>query len=134
MRSPSISAVLPALNEEKNLPATVALLSEALKNLDVTYEIVVVDDGSTDGTAETCRRLMQTDSSLRVVSHPRTRGYGAALRTGFAHARHELIYLTDADGQFGVDHLSCFLDQARTADAVIGYREGRADSRYRILF
>lgn len=134
MRPPSISVVLPALNEEKNLPATVALLSEALRNLDVTYEIIVVDDGSTDGTAETCRKLMQTENGLRLVSHPKTRGYGGALRTGFAHAHHELIYLTDADGQFGIDHLPSFLHKAKSADAVIGYRAGRADPGYRILF
>src|SRR5581483_5123438 len=133
MTFPSVSVVLPAFNEATNLPSTVANLSSELRRLELNYEIIVVNDGSTDDTPEVCQRLNETEKNLRLVSHETNRGYGAALRTGFANARHDFVYLTDADGQFDVEHFPEFLSRASDADAVIGYREARSDLKHRLL-
>lgn len=130
---PSISVVLPAFNEAENLAATVSGAADALDRLGADYEILVVDDGSTDETPKVCRELVARYDRLHVIRHPRNRGYGAALRSGFNSARCELIFLTDADGQFRFDHISEFLACLDKIDMVIGYRANRQDSWHRKL-
>jgi len=131
---PTISAVLPAFNEEVNLERTVRALVPALSGLAADYEILVVDDGSTDRTAEVARRLAEEVPSLRLLRHERNRGYGAALRTGFAAAKREWILLLDADGQFLPEELPRLVQAAAGADLVLGYRQSRADPALRRLF
>ena len=134
MRSPhSISVVLPVFNEEKNLSATIADALAQLDRIGDAYEIIIINDGSTDKTGAIARSLSSTNQCLRLVSHDRNRGYGAALRTGFAEARHGLIFLTDADGQFSFAQLGEFLSFNDDFDAVIGYRAHRADGWHRLL-
>jgi glycosyltransferase involved in cell wall biosynthesis len=133
MSYPSLSVILPAFNEAKNLPATVKALSHRLRQLQIEYEIIVVDDGSTDETNNVCRQLSEAEPDLGIVLHENNCGYGAALRSGFLAATHEFVYLTDADGQFDLEHLPAFLEKASTADAVIGYRRTRADAQHRIV-
>ncbi len=133
MSVPSISVVLPAFNEEKNLPATVTVLSRALKDLRLDYEIIVVDDGSIDRTHAVAQSRCVGNPRVRLISHASNRGYGAAVRSGFSAARCDLIFLTDADGQFSFGALPGFVAQIDGFDAVIGYRRGRADARHRLL-
>jgi glycosyltransferase involved in cell wall biosynthesis len=134
MMSPhSISVVLPAFNEAETLPLTVADAIAHLDRLTSTYEIVVVNDGSTDNTHAVAQSLCAENCHVRLISHASNRGYGAAVRSGFSAARCDLIFLTDADGQFSFEPLSEFLDCIENFDAVIGRRAQRADAWHRSL-
>ncbi len=130
----SITAVLPAYNEEGNLQRTLDELLPVLDRVCGDHEAVVVDDGSTDRTAEVADALAARYPSVRVVHHPRNLGYGSALRTGFGAASREWILLLDGDGQFDPRELDRFTAAARGADLVIGYRERRADAAHRGMF
>jgi glycosyltransferase involved in cell wall biosynthesis len=129
-----ISAVLPAYNEEANLVATVAGLRDVLAGLGRPFEIVVVNDGSADGTGPLADRLAEADPAVRAVHHPRNLGYGAALRSGFAAARLPWVFLMDSDGQFDPSDLPRFVEAAGAADFVVGYRPERADAAHRTLY
>ncbi|MBV9579022.1 MAG: glycosyltransferase family 2 protein [Chloroflexi bacterium] len=132
----SISAVLPAYNEEQLIEHTVRRVAAVLAQLVDRFEIVVTDDGSHDATGTILARLSATeeDLHLRVVTHPMNRGYGAALASGFDAASLDLILLLDADGQFDVAelvHLLAAMDD--DTDLVIGFRAHRADPWLRKL-
>ena len=129
----SISVVLPAFNEEHNLVVAVEGAVDALEKIGGDYEIVIVDDGSVDGTAKICRDLVAGDDRLCVIRHERNRGYGAALTSGFNAARYEFVFFTDADGQFQFDQLAGFLIDIDKIDMVIGYRVERQDRWHRKL-
>ena len=130
----SISGVLPAYNEEEVIAASVGAMVDTFRELGADYEVIVVDDGSRDRTAEIVRRLGEQNPRVRVVSHADNRGYGAALWTGFTHATRDLIFLTDGDKQFDVAELKDFLPLLDGADLVIGYRKPRADPWIRRLY
>jgi len=128
-----ISGVLPAFNEETNLERSVAALERALKAHAAAHEIIVVDDGSSDGTASVLRRLETSQPELRVVSHVTNQGYGAALRSGFAAARLAWIFFMDADNQFDPAEIGLLTARAPEADIVAGYRRVRRDPWVRRL-
>ncbi len=130
---PGISATLPAYNEEANVPRTVGALVSVLEALGADYEIIVVDDGSRDRTAEVTRELAQANPRVRLVQHRVNQGYGAALHTGFEAATKELVFLTDSDAQFDVGELAKLLPLLDGADMVIGYRAPRRDPFIRRL-
>jgi glycosyltransferase involved in cell wall biosynthesis len=99
----SVSAVLPAYNEEAVIEQTVRHVAEVLRGLVHDFEVVVTNDGSRDRTGEVLRQLREDpELRLRVVTHERNRGYGAALASGFDTARKDLIFMTDGDKQFDV--------------------------------
>jgi glycosyltransferase involved in cell wall biosynthesis len=131
--SVDISAVMPAFNEDANLEQSVGRMAAALKAQARAYEVIVVDDGSQDGTATVLERLKAIHPSLRVVRHPFNRGYGAALRSGFAAARYPWVFLMDADNQFDPADVAVLLSQAADADIVAGYRKRRRDPLLRRL-
>src|SRR3954462_5150497 len=97
---PGVAILLPCFNEVGNIAAAVAEARVAASAAADQHEIVVVDDGSTDGTRAEARRLARIDPSVRVVTHDVNRGYGAALRTGISAVRQPWTLLTDADLQF----------------------------------
>lgn len=130
---PSISAVLPAYNEEKVIADTVTSMVSTLSGLAADYEVIVVNDGSRDATREIVERLSEQNPRVRCVSHPVNRGYGAALATGFAAATKELVFMTDGDKQFDPNELANFLPHIVDADLVIGYRKPRMDPFMRRL-
>lgn len=130
---PSISVVLPAFNEEANLPKTVGAVVDAVEGVATDYEIVVVDDGSRDRTAEVARELAEKYPAVRLVQHKVNQGYGGALATGFASATKELVFFTDADNQFDIREISKLLAYIGEYDLVIGYRAPRVDPFYRKL-
>jgi glycosyltransferase involved in cell wall biosynthesis len=129
-----LSVVLPAHDEEANIADVLAHAGSAAERLTADHEIVVVDDGSRDATAEIVRQAASHDPRIRLVSHERNRGYGEALRTGFRSATHELVVLTDADGQFDLAELEAFLPWIERVHVVCGYRKNRQDPWVRRLF
>lgn len=129
----AVSIVLPAYDEEPNIEQAIAEATAVAERLFASHEVVVVDDGSRDRTAELVRRVAERDERVRLVSHPRNRGYGEALRTGFLAARLGHVFFTDADLQFDLDELEHFLPYAGTVDVVAGYRVNRQDPPVRRL-
>lgn len=131
---PSISLVLPAYNEADNIEPMVAEATPALEAVADDYEIIVVDDGSKDGTAEVTRRLMADHPHLRLVQHPVNKGFGAAVLTGFTNAQKDWIFYTDADRQFVLNELTRFVPAMDSADLIAGYRAPRRDPAMRVLY
>jgi glycosyltransferase involved in cell wall biosynthesis len=129
MDKPSITAVLPAFNEEAVIVDTVIRTRKALQDTQTPdFEVVVVDDGSTDTTPSLVGDLQAEDSRIRTVTHEQNRGYGAALKTGFDAARMNAVWLMDSDGQFDPADLSLLLEKYQPRTAVFGYRRNRQDS------
>jgi glycosyltransferase involved in cell wall biosynthesis len=130
-RLPSISAFFPAYNEEANVAAMVDRLTTVLPTIADDYEIIVVDDGSRDRTKEIADGLAAADPHVRVVSHQQNRGYGGALKSGFAASRKAYVFFTDGDGQFDVAEIANLLPYVPQYDVVIGYRIDRAEGGLR---
>jgi glycosyltransferase involved in cell wall biosynthesis len=126
---PSLSVFFPAYNDGQAIGALVGDALALLPMLTDDYEIIIVNDGSTDETAAVLDRLARTHACVRVVQHERNLGYGAALRSGFAHARKELVFYTDGDGQYDVRELAQLYPLlAAGVDVVNGFKIKRADS------
>jgi glycosyltransferase involved in cell wall biosynthesis len=123
----SLSIVLPCFNEVENVAGAVvqAHLAGAAHARD--HEVIVVDDGSTDGTGAVAAALAASDARVRLVTHEVNRGYGAALRSGFAATRGDWVLLTDSDLQFDLGELDRLAALAPDHDLVAGYRIDRAD-------
>ena len=114
------SLVLPVYNEQKGIAATLDYLQENLLCAGCEYEIIAVNDGSTDGSSE----ILRSRSDIRVIQHRRNRGYGAALKTGIRHAKYPLIVITDADGTYPNERIPELVALAMQADMVVGARIG----------
>jgi glycosyltransferase involved in cell wall biosynthesis len=131
---PGLSVVLPAYNEEPNVEAVVRQALEALPALAGDFEVIVVDDGSTDGTAAIAQELVDEHyPRVRLLRHERNQGYGAALRTGFSRTRHDFVFYTDADQQFDISELEFLLPMLAEHDVVVGFRVYRYDSATRLV-
>jgi glycosyltransferase involved in cell wall biosynthesis len=131
---PSISLVLPAYNEADNIEPMIAEAVPALGACTDDYEIIVVDDGSADGTAGVTRRLMESTPHLHLVQHPVNQGFGAAVFNGFSAAVKDWIFYTDADRQFVLSELERFVPLMDQADLIAGYRAPRRDPFLRVLY
>lgn len=131
--SQGISVILPALNEELNIEELVSEIRDYFKTRDIQYEIVIVNDGSTDGTGGIADRLSQDDSNISVIHHSVNRGYGRSLRDGLQAGKYDYLFYTDADRQFKITSLDKFLPYIKdgTFDMVIGYRVDRQDTLLR---
>lgn len=129
----SLSIVLPAYNEEANVESAVEEVSTVAQQSGRDYEIILVNDGSTDGTAEIAREMAQRIPNFRLVSHYPNRGYGGSLKAGFAAAGKDLIAFVPADKQFVFSEIDRFLAQIARADIVCGYRANRQDTFIREL-
>jgi dolichol-phosphate mannosyltransferase len=125
--------VFPARNEAETLPHLLAEWAAVLPSFTREHELIVVDDGSTDGTATLLRELQSRHPVLRVVSHATNLGYGVAIANGFSRARFPLLFFTDSDGQYDPADLRLLLERIGTADVVVGYRAQRADPVVRLL-
>jgi glycosyltransferase involved in cell wall biosynthesis len=122
-----LSIVMPAHNEEGNVGQAVIAARSAAETYAEKVEVIVVDDGSDDRTADEARR-----AGADVLVHPRNRGYGAALRTGFDATVMPWIFLLDADNQFDPVQLGDFIPYTGVADLIVGYRPDRADDASRV--
>jgi glycosyltransferase involved in cell wall biosynthesis len=121
-------------NEEGNIEQAVTSAVAVLAGVTDCYEVIVVDDGGRDRTAAIADRLAAENPRVRVVHHPVNRGYGAALRSGFAAAQYPLVVLADGDNQFDLGELSVLLRGLGTFDIVSGYRIARHDPVVRRLY
>jgi glycosyltransferase involved in cell wall biosynthesis len=137
-RVPRLSYFFPAHNEEANLDGLVEEALGELPRLAESFEIVIVDDGSRDGTPALADALVAAHPDVvRVVHHPTNLGYGAALRSGFRAARHDLVAFTDGDRQFRVADLGRLIERLGVADqpdVVVGFRIRRADPPVRTIY
>jgi glycosyltransferase involved in cell wall biosynthesis len=127
----AVSFVLPAHNEEENITRAIeSTVAVALRTCSA-FEVIVVDDGSSDRTAELVEVCATRHPQVRLVQHSRNKGYGEALRSGFSHATQEFVFYTDADNQFEMQELPLLLAWADQADVVAGYRRVRRDPVFR---
>lgn len=117
---PACSVIIPAYNEEHGVGGAVTKVAQVLAGEGVVHEIIVVDDGSEDGTAQAA-----LEAGARVLQHPANRGYGASLKTGIRHARYETIVIIDADGTYPAAEIPALLAKMEQADMVVGARTGQ---------
>ena len=116
-----MTIVIPAFNEESGISSVLMQLGRVLGDTSLAHEIIVVDDGSTDATAAQAEA-----AGVRVLRHAANRGYGAALKTGIRHARHDLICITDADGTYPAERIPELVERiaSNSWDMVVGARTG----------
>ena len=141
-RVPALSYFFPAHDEAENIEPLVEEALRDLPDLAERFEIIAVDDGSTDGTADIADRLVAAHPGVvRAVHHPTNLGYGAAVRSGIAAARYPLVCFTDGDRQFRIADLARLtarldqpVDDGRVPDVVAGYRIERADPALRLAY
>lgn len=133
-RRSGISVFFPAYNDQGSIAGMVNQALALLPQLTDDYEVIVVNDGSSDGTAAILDELARQHATVRVIHHPRNRGYGGALRTGFSAATKDLVFYTDGDGQYDVHELvklTPLMDEG--IDVVNGYKIKRSDSKRRVI-
>ena len=129
-----LSVVVPCFNEEANIAMVVTQAAEVGRRVASELEIVVVDDGSIDGTGWVLGGLREAVPELRIVTHGQNQGYGAAVRSGLARAGMDYVFLTDGDGQFDMSDLPAAIRLLGKHDLVAGYRTNRQDGWWRQLW
>jgi glycosyltransferase involved in cell wall biosynthesis len=128
---PELSVFFPFWNEEKNIEKVVKKAIPVAQKISDKWEIIMVDDGSSDNTFSIAKKLAKENPNLVVVSHDKNRGYGAALKSGFEKAKYEYVVFNDGDGQFDFSEISRFIEKINKADVVIGFRKKRLDNPFR---
>lgn len=129
-----LSVFFPTYNEEGNITQVVQDAKKVLLKLASRWEIIIVNDGSSDATEKVARELVKSDKRIRLVNHKVNQGYGGALKTGLSEARYAWVAFTDSDGQFDFSEISKFIDKADSADVIVGHRLKRADGFSRVVF
>lgn len=128
----SISVFFPAFNDARSIVPLVQTALNILPGLTDDYEVIVIDDGSTDETPVVLDELARVHPQVRIIRHTQNMGYGAALRSGFTHARKDLVFYTDGDGQYDVrDLLNLHPLLIPGVDAVNGFKTKRSDGVHR---
>ena len=134
MPQEGISLFLPAYNEEENVQWMIDRAREVLSSVTDRWEVIVVDDGSTDRTASIALAVSAADPRVRLVSHRGNKGFGQALISGIGASRYEWVFYTDCDGQFDLDELRMLWRMRDGADVISGYRRRRQDPGMRLLY
>jgi len=129
----SISVIIAAYNEAETLEPVLQRTLGVLQQIARKYEVIIVDDGSHDATRDIANTLAAESERVRVIHHGQNRGFGAALITGYANARHNWVAPLPADGQIPPEELTRFVPVMAGADMVIGLRPQRPYSSYRKL-
>jgi len=133
MKIPAISVFFPAYNEAKNIKKTVTKAVKVLDKITRKWEIIVINDGSTDKTGQVVKKLIKESPRISMITHIPNKGYGAALKTGLYNCKYSWIVFTDADGQFDFTEIDQFLEKRDKADLIIGYRLQRCDPPGRVF-
>jgi len=126
-RRPGLSIVMPAYNEEATIVRAIRSAAAAGEGLAETYEVIIVDDGSRDRTAECVEAEARANPRVRLVRLPQNRGFGAALKTGLKAAGMPLVFYTDSDMQFDLEQIRALLERIDGCAIVVGYRVNRQD-------
>jgi glycosyltransferase involved in cell wall biosynthesis len=130
----SLSVFFPAYNDSGTIASLVIRALQTAGRLTANYEVIVVNDGSTDSTDQILKALAQVYPALRIVTHPVNCGYGGALRSGFAAASKDIIFYTDGDAQYDPGEMELLWQQMRPeVDVVNGYKISRSDPWHRIF-
>ena len=127
MAKHSISVFFPCYNEQDNIEALVRKAWSVLNNLTDDFEIIIINDGSSDNTKAIADKLSHDLNSVRAIHHTQNTGYGGALQSGFKNASKELVFYTDGDGQFDIAELKDILPLIDQCDIVSCYRTNRQD-------
>lgn len=125
---------MPAFNEEKNIGVAIDEAISFLKKNFKKYELIIVNDGSSDRTREIAEEYSKKTKEIRVINHPRNLMYGRAFKTGFESSRNELIFYTDSDRQFNLEEIHNLMKYVESYDLVIGFRRNRQDKKMRVIF
>lgn len=123
----SVSVFFPCYNEQDNVGRVVEQALAVLKKLNAEFEVLIVDDGSSDATGRIADEISRSDGRIKVLHHPTNLGYGAALQSGFKAATKELVFYTDGDGQFDINEMPPLLPLMAEYDVVSCYRLNRRD-------
>lgn len=130
----SISVFFPCYNDAGTIGKLVDKAFKNLKTLTNDYEVIVIDDGSSDKSREILLKKAKQDNKLKLVFHKKNRGYGGALKSGFKTANKDLVFYTDGDAQYDVDELPILFDLlSDDVDIVNGIKMERQDYAYRII-
>ena len=129
----SLSIILPLYNEEQNIKNLVNKITVNVKDYTDNFEIILVNDGSTDKTPDIINDIASRYPKLRIINHLKNKGYGAAVRTGIDNAKKKWLLIMDADGQFEINNLKASWIKKSSYDFILGYREKRNDNLYRCL-
>jgi len=132
-RAPGLSIFFPAYNDWGTIASLVVLAAAVARELTDDWEVIVVNDGSPDHTSMILEELTRMVPRLRVVKHEVNRGYGAALKSGFAAARKEYVFYTDGDAQYDVRELKLLWQNRGDADLVNGFKISRSDPLHRLV-
>lgn len=129
----SLSVIFPCYNEEKNIVLQISSANSVLSKITEDYEIIIVDDGSTDQSKVLLEGMGCENDKIKVITHPFNLGYGRALQSGFRQASKDLVFFIAMDNQYNVSEIENFLSHIVDHDVVIGYRTKRNDPLSRIL-
>jgi glycosyltransferase involved in cell wall biosynthesis len=130
---PCLSVLFPAHNEGKNIPKLLESAFRIIPEITQIFEIIIVDDGSTDNTFEILEKYKLYESRLIVVHHDKNKGYGAAICSGLKACRYDFIFFSDSDNQFDLSEIKLLIEHIDKYDAVLGYRKKRVDPLFRKL-
>ena len=135
MTDPFLSICAPAFNEEENIEKTVIGWLQMFKKNQFPGEVVITNDGSSDGTEFILRRVSETYPNLKVVTHKRNRGYGRALQSAISASTGEYVLTIDSDGQFSASEYEILLKKLKEteADLITGYRKKKKDTLFRVF-
>ncbi len=129
--SVSVSVFFPCYNEQDNVAQTIKKALAVLEELGADFEVIIVNDGSSDSTGRIADEIAEQNNRLKVVHHPTNLGYGAALQSGFKAAAKKLVFYTDGDGQFDITEMPTLLPLMEQYDIVSCYRLNRQDNLIR---
>ena len=129
----SLSLFFPCYNESENVEEMIRQAVQVGEDYGIDYEVIVVDDGSRDDSAAKVQKWSAKNPRVRLVQHKVNQGYGAALRSGIAAAKKDLVFLTDGDNQFQLSDIEKLFSKIDGCDVVTGFRIGRQDNPYRRL-
>jgi len=120
---PEFSIIIPCYNEEKSILSTIQEIQNNLSDKQ-NYEIIIINDGSTDGTEKILTSAEENLNLVHIITHTKNRGYGAAIKTGIQRTKSDLIVITDADGTYPNERIPELVNLAKDADMVVGARIG----------
>lgn len=129
-----VSIFFPCYNDSKSIKSLVENAIKTIKKVTDKFEIIVIDDFSTDSSRKILKNLIKKYSHLKLVFHEKNLGYGGVLRSGFKKSKYELVFYTDGDGQYDIKELPILLSlMSKDADFVNGIKMSRHDPTYRVV-